>query len=157
MSTDVMQIRPRTRPASEDELVVTVQHRTIGAGRSILIERAHAEKLHEWLGKWLAEGWPGVPRACGEHHRPDPLHDWKCDQEPGHDTDHEGPAVGWATADHGRPGRKSWPRVSGPTPLPEPACARADLERRHRRHPRPKKEETTHDRANERRTSRSPR
>jgi hypothetical protein len=106
--TSVLQARPRCRKADEDTLVLSCLHRTTGGLRSILMERPMAEALHRWLGQWLAEGWPGVPRRCGVHYRPDRLRDWQCDQEPAHGTAHEGPAVIWDSR-QGKPGRESWP------------------------------------------------
>lgn len=45
-------------------------------GRSVLLSRAQVEQLHDWLGRWLAEGWDGVPPVQGptsadiiEHYR----------------------------------------------------------------------------------------
>jgi hypothetical protein len=107
--TSYLQARPRSRPAREDVVLLSVGHRTTGHPRSILLERPMAAWLHSWLASWLAQGWPGVPRRCGEFYRPDPLHMWQCDAAPGHDTDHEGPCQGWSHADGGRPGRASWP------------------------------------------------
>jgi hypothetical protein len=92
MGTSALKIAGRCKPPAEDEIALHVFHRTTGGGRAIVLERSQAEDLHEWLGKWLAEGWPGVARKCGLHHRED-LGDWRCDQEPGHDGDCEGSPV----------------------------------------------------------------
>lgn len=108
MATSVLQVKGRYKPPAEDEVVLCVLHRTTGGGRSILLERSQVEALHEWLDKWLAGGWPGVPRKCGRHHRDDDLGEWRCDQEPGHDGDCEGNPVGWRPGR--KPGRASWPR-----------------------------------------------
>lgn len=52
------------KPISDD-LVLAVVHRTYAQGRSILLSQAKARELHEWLGRWLEHGWPGVPRQEG--------------------------------------------------------------------------------------------
>jgi hypothetical protein len=116
-ATTAMQVKGRYKPkkgryapAAGDELHLSVFHRTTRDGRGIVMERPQAEALHAWLGAWLEHGWPGVPRKCGRHYRPDPLHDWQCDQEPAHDGDHEGPAIGWSSKDPGKPGRATWPK-----------------------------------------------
>jgi hypothetical protein len=106
--TDYLQLHPRSRPAAADNVVVSVGHRTTGNPRSVLLERSAAAGLYRWLGAWLADGWPGVPRRCGLFHREGQLTTWQCDGEPGHRQDHEGPAVGWDGRD-GKPGRESWP------------------------------------------------
>lgn len=106
--TDVLQLGGRTTPPTEDLVVAGIFHRTTGTGRSILLRRQAVEALHEWTAKWLALGWPDVPRECGRFHRPAQLHEWRCDQPPGHKTDHEGPATGWPGADGGKPGRRNW-------------------------------------------------
>jgi hypothetical protein len=45
-------------------------------GRSVLLSRAQVEDLHDWLSRWLAKGWDGVPPVQGptsadiiEHYR----------------------------------------------------------------------------------------
>lgn len=105
--TDALQLRGRTRKPSEDVLVLACLHRTTGSPRAILLERSMVVVLTAWMLRWLSEGWPGVPRRCGAYRRPTRLREWKCDQEPGHGTDHEGPATGWPSG--GKPGRESWP------------------------------------------------
>lgn len=107
--SDVLQVTGRTTPPREDVLAARIFHATTGGGRSILLRRPAAEALHDWLARWLAEGWDGVPRACGRAYRPDRLHEWRCDDEPGHLGDHEGPCTGWSAQDHGKPGRARWP------------------------------------------------
>jgi hypothetical protein len=110
-SEEVLQISGGTRPAASDEVVLRIMYRTTGAGRAILLERAAARALHGWLGWWLENGWPGVARQCGEHHRLDDwVHDWQCDQDPDHRGDHEGPAIVWAAGERPRQ-RRSWPRT----------------------------------------------
>lgn len=110
--TAYLQLRGRTRVPSEDTVLLSVGHRTLGNPRSILLERPAAELLLGWLASWVANGWPGVPRRCGARHRPTRLQEWVCDQDPGHGTRHEGPPVGWLSA-AGKPGRESWPWVPG--------------------------------------------
>lgn len=105
---DALQVGPRGKKSGEDVLVLSVFHRTTGGGRSNLLTRAHAAALHAWLGWWLANGWPGVPRRCGLEHA-DRFGTWRCDQDPDHRrTDHEGPAIGWR-AEGGKPARETWP------------------------------------------------
>lgn len=60
---DVLQVGARHKKPCSDDLVLQVFHRTTGGGRSVLIEREQAAELHDWLGRWLAEGWDGVRRA----------------------------------------------------------------------------------------------
>lgn len=105
---DVLQITGRSTPPREDVLVARIFHATTGGGRAILLCRPAVEALHEWTGSWLWAGWDGVPRQCGRAYRPDRLHEWRCDAEPAHRGDHEGPCTGWAMTDHRRPGRRSW-------------------------------------------------
>lgn len=106
---DVLQFGPRYKPGGNfqtDELVASIFHRTIGGGRSALLNRPAAEELHAWLGQWLAEGWDNAERTCQDQLREADCV-FQCDQYPGHATRHEGPAIGWATAG-GRPGRTAW-------------------------------------------------
>jgi hypothetical protein len=57
----VLQLGPRHKTPCTDELLVMLFHRTTGTIKdSALMDRADAEKLHAWLGVWLAEGWDGV-------------------------------------------------------------------------------------------------
>jgi hypothetical protein len=119
--TDVLQLGPRyTSPVTGlvgDYLVAQVFHRTIRAGRSVLVTRQEAERLHAWLGRWLAEGWDGTPRVCGRVHRAGGGEykgaEWTCAQPPEHAGDHAGPATGWR-AETGWPGRCQWPRDDAP-------------------------------------------
>lgn len=52
------------RPLSDD-VVLSVRHRTYDQGRSVLLSRARVRELRDWLDRWLADGWPGVPREEG--------------------------------------------------------------------------------------------
>lgn len=110
--TDALQVLPRSRKPSEDVAVIRIFQRTMGphsSGRGQLLTRATAAALYAWLGWWLANGWPGVPRRCGQEHSEARVATWRCDQEPDHLDDHEGPAIGWYS-EAGKPGRESWPR-----------------------------------------------
>ena len=105
---DVLQFGPRYKAAGSyqtDELVASVFHRTTGGGRSALLRRPQVEELHAWLGRWLAGGWDGTERTCQDRLREADCV-FECDQEPGHATRHEGPAIGWTIG--GRPGRAGW-------------------------------------------------
>ncbi len=105
--TDVLQVRPRHRRPCTDDLVLSVFHRTTGAGRSILLTRQHAAALRAWLGRWLAEGWDDVPRRCAAGHAPGGgCWLFECDQPPGHPPPHEGLAVGWPAGQ--RRERRCW-------------------------------------------------
>lgn len=114
-----VQGRPRSRPASEDSLLLTFGSRTTGPRGSILLERPDAEVFHDLTGRWLQHGWPGVDRKCGAHYRPDRLHDWKCELPPGHldapgaeyIAHHQGHAIGWPSAGGGKPGPARWTRA----------------------------------------------
>lgn len=106
---DVLQLTGRSTPAREDVLVGRIFHATTGGGRGILLRRHQAEALTAWLTGWLEDGWPGVPRACGRRHADRDGREWRCDQDPGHRTDHEGPCTGWRTSDYRQPGRERWP------------------------------------------------
>lgn len=59
---DVLQVLPRHVKPCSDDLLLKVFHRTTGGGRSVLLSRRQAEGLHEWLSRWLAEGWDGVKK-----------------------------------------------------------------------------------------------
>lgn len=59
---DILAMRPRsTKP--DDTIVASIGHRY--ASRSVLLSRAKVAELHEFTGKWLAEGWDGVPQVEG--------------------------------------------------------------------------------------------
>jgi hypothetical protein len=92
--TDVLRAAARhVRPCSDD-LVLQVFHRTTGGARSVLVRRPDAERLHAWLGRWLAEGWDGVKRECGAEHAEDGYR-WRCGLPPGDHRTHRGRAVLW--------------------------------------------------------------
>ncbi len=62
-SNDALQLLPRHKRPRTDDLVLRVFHRTTGAGRSVLLAREDALRLYGWLGRWLDEGWDGVPKV----------------------------------------------------------------------------------------------
>jgi hypothetical protein len=106
---DVFQVTGRHVRPCTDELLLSVMHRTTGGGRSALLARPDVVRLRDWLDRWLAEGWDGVPRQCGDTYKPDRFHEWQCDRDPdGHPASyHEGRAVGWAAGE--TPCRERWP------------------------------------------------
>lgn len=57
---DVLHLIPRHRKPMTDDVLLRVFHRTTGGGRSILLDRQAAQDLHDWLGRWLEQGWDGV-------------------------------------------------------------------------------------------------
>jgi hypothetical protein len=74
---DMLAVAARGVSVGTDEL-----HTGVGGsvydtyGRSVLLSRAQVEELHDWLGRWLAEGWDDVPPVQGptsadiiEHYR----------------------------------------------------------------------------------------
>ena len=75
---DVLLLGPRHQRPCTDDLVLSVQHRTYGdsSRRSILLSRAQAGELLQWLSAWYEHGWDGVARTEGptsadviEHYR----------------------------------------------------------------------------------------
>lgn len=98
--TDVLQVKPRHARPFTDDVVLSVSHRTTGAGRSVLLTRQHAAALRDWLNQWIAEGWDGVPRACPATHTPGGRWLFECDQPPGHCGPHEGLAARWPAGQH---------------------------------------------------------
>src|SRR5262249_51082539 len=61
-----LDVGPRHKMPITDDVVLSVGTRGGYSSRSILLTRARAEELHDWLGKWLANGWEGVPLEDGE-------------------------------------------------------------------------------------------
>lgn len=104
---DLLVLGQRNNAAPTDEVLLSVAHKTTGGGRSVLLTRPEAAAVHQWLGQWLGEGWDKVPRTCQAEHKPDRLHVWVCDQEPGHRNPHDGRAAGWKTGE--QPHRETWP------------------------------------------------
>jgi hypothetical protein len=118
----VLTVGPRHITPVTDDLVLAVRHRTTGGGRSALLSRPSVAGLHAWLGRWLADGWDGVPRRCGDVYRPDELHAWVCALEPGHvraGLNHSGRATAWPAGS--APAETSW-TVTPPAP-PQPGAA----------------------------------
>ena len=62
VTNDVLQLIPRHRKPMSDDVVLKTFHRTTGSGRSFLLDRGAVQALHEWIGRWLEEGWDGVTR-----------------------------------------------------------------------------------------------
>jgi hypothetical protein len=62
---DVLVVTARHHRPVTDELLVQVFHRTVGATRSALLDRAAVAELHDALGQWLQTGWPGVAKTEG--------------------------------------------------------------------------------------------
>jgi hypothetical protein len=56
-------VSARHKKPITDDLVVTC--RQSYSERPILLSRAQVGELHDWFGKWLAEGWDGVPHTEG--------------------------------------------------------------------------------------------
>lgn len=110
-SRDRLTVGPRHQVPCSDDLVLAVRHRTIGDPRSILLSRAVAADLHAWLGRWLDQGWDGVPRQCGEMYtdRDDPgsCARWQCTLDPddGHKV-HDGKPTVWRIGSVAR--RQQW-------------------------------------------------
>jgi hypothetical protein len=106
----VLRVGPRHTTPVSDDLVLSVRHRTTGDGRSALLTRPAVTGLRDWLNRWLAEGWDGVHRQCGNVYRPDPLHQWTCTEPPEHvqaGQNHEGRATGWPSGSG--PTITAWP------------------------------------------------
>jgi len=97
--TDLLQVRPRHTTPCTDDVVLTVSHRTTGGGRSVLLSRGQASALRDWLDRWVAEGWDGVPRRCPATDTPGGRWLFECDQPPGHPGPHEGLAVRWPSGE----------------------------------------------------------
>lgn len=64
-SNHVLTLGPRSDRPSTDDVVLAVGHRTYSGGKSVLLSRAGARKLRDWLTTWLDKGWPGVPATEG--------------------------------------------------------------------------------------------
>lgn len=68
---------PRSVAIGTDELHIGIGGAVYDTyGKSVLLSRAQVEDLHDWLGRWLAEGWDGVAPVHGptsadiiEHYR----------------------------------------------------------------------------------------
>ena len=60
--TGLLTVTGRHRKPVTDELVITLQHRTTGNPRSIVLSRDQVQDLSDALTTWLSEGWPGVAK-----------------------------------------------------------------------------------------------
>lgn len=60
-----LKLGPRHNPPLSDDAVLTVGYHS-GGDKSVLLSRARATELHEWLGTWLERGWDGVKQEAGE-------------------------------------------------------------------------------------------
>lgn len=73
----MLAVAPRGVTIGTDELHIGIGGAVYDTyGRSVLLSRAQVEDLHDWLSRWLAEGWDGVPPVLGptsadiiEHYR----------------------------------------------------------------------------------------
>jgi len=73
----MLAVAPRGVAIGTDELHIGIGGAVYDTyGRSVLLSRAQVEDLHDWLSRWLAEGWDGVPPMQGptnadiiEHYR----------------------------------------------------------------------------------------
>jgi hypothetical protein len=73
----LLAVAPRGVAIGTDELHIGIGGAVYDTyGKSVLLSRAQVEDLHDWLGRWLAEGWDGVPPVQGptsadiiEHYR----------------------------------------------------------------------------------------
>jgi hypothetical protein len=52
-------------PPTSDELILSIGHISYG-GKTALLSRSKVQEIHNFLGDWLAKGWPGVPQVDGE-------------------------------------------------------------------------------------------
>lgn len=79
---ELLAVAPRGVAIGTDELHIGIGGAVYDMyGRSVLLSRAQVEDLYEWLGRWLAEGWDGVPPVQGptsadiiEHYRDIAIH-----------------------------------------------------------------------------------
>lgn len=60
-----LKLGPRHATPITDDCVLTVGYHS-GNDKSVLLTRARAAELHEWLGTWLEHGWDGVKQVDGE-------------------------------------------------------------------------------------------
>lgn len=60
-----LRLGPRYKKPISDDAVLTVGYHG-GNDKSILLTRARAAELRDWLSVWLEHGWAGVPRQDGE-------------------------------------------------------------------------------------------
>lgn len=60
-----MYLGPRHKTPISDDAVLTVGYHS-GSDKSVLLTRARAAELRDWLNVWLEHGWAGVPQVDGE-------------------------------------------------------------------------------------------
>lgn len=60
-----LHLGPRHKKPISDDAVLTVGYHS-GNGKSVLLTRARAAELRDWLNVWLEHGWDGVPQQDGE-------------------------------------------------------------------------------------------
>ena len=60
-----LRLGPRYKKPITDDAVLTIGYHS-GNDKSILLTRARAKELHDWLGTWLEHGWDGVKQDDGE-------------------------------------------------------------------------------------------
>lgn len=60
-----LRLGPRHKQPISDDAVLTVGYHS-GSDKSVLLSRARAAELRDWLSLWLERGWEGVPQVDGE-------------------------------------------------------------------------------------------
>jgi hypothetical protein len=60
-----LRLGPRHKQPISDDAVLTVGYHG-GSDKSVLLTRARAAELRDWLNVWLEHGWDGVPQVDGE-------------------------------------------------------------------------------------------
>jgi len=60
-----LRLGPRHKTPISDDAVLTVGYHS-GNDKSVLLTRARAAELRDWLNVWLEQGWAGVPQVDGE-------------------------------------------------------------------------------------------
>jgi hypothetical protein len=60
-----LRLGPRHAKPISDDAVLTIGYHS-GSDKSVLLTRARAKELHEWLGTWLEHGWDGVKQEDGQ-------------------------------------------------------------------------------------------
>lgn len=60
-----LRLGPRYKKPISDDAVLTIGYHS-GNDKSVLLTRARAAELRDWLNVWLEHGWAGVPQQDGE-------------------------------------------------------------------------------------------
>ncbi|MER7278363.1 hypothetical protein ABT369_28380 [Dactylosporangium sp. NPDC000244] len=60
-----LRLGPRHKTPISDDAVLTIGYHS-GSDKSVLLTRARATKLRDWLNVWLEHGWEGVPQEDGQ-------------------------------------------------------------------------------------------